>query len=148
MAKKLLVFDFDGVLSMMYTMPEKHYPQIPELLQYLENKYLLCVASYNPRAELSIKNWKLDKYFICMRVGANHIWDHPYDESYRSTLSKAEQITNMIEMEIKTLNCAFTEIVFFDDNLENIKHVNEKLPNIKTVLIDSKFGLRLEDIPE
>jgi len=148
MTKKLLVFDFDGVLSIKWTMPEKHYPQIPNFLEQLEKDNLLCVASYNPRAELSIRNWDLDKHFICMRSGANHAWEHPYDENYRSILSKAEQIVNMIENEIKELDHQFTDIVFFDDDPENIKLVNEKIPNVKTVLIDSDFGVRLEDIPK
>lgn len=39
MTKNLLVFDFDGVLGMKWTMPETHYPQIPQLIKQLEKNY-------------------------------------------------------------------------------------------------------------
>lgn len=148
MTKRLLVFDFDGVLGIKWTMPEEYFPQIPQLLEQLAKDNLLCVASYNPRAELAIKSWGLDKHFVCMRSGANHVWNDIYEESHRVDLSKAVQIINMIENEIKELeDHQQTEVVFFDDDPVNIKLVNEKLPNVKTVLIDGDVGLNLEDIP-
>ena len=132
MEKEVLVFDFDGVLSIPWSMPEKYYPQIPELLQNLSKKCILCVASYNPRAELAIRDyWKLDKYFTCMRSGANHTWNEFYNENYRKDLCKGNQIVHMLKNEIKELGCKINKITFFDDDPINIKIVNEKLPQGK-----------------
>jgi len=52
MQKRLLVFDFDGVLGVKHTHPEEHFKQISRLIRHLAKDNLLCVASYNPRAEL------------------------------------------------------------------------------------------------
>ena len=145
--KRLLVFDFDGVLAIKYSMPEECYQQIPELLKQLSKTHILCVASYNPRAQMAIKSWGLDQYFSCMRFGANHTWKDEYQEHYRELMSKSDQIVNMIENEIKELDHQYSDIVFFDDSEENLKCVNEKLPHVKTVLVKDEFGFRLNDIP-
>ena len=154
--KKLLIFDFDGVLAIKWTRPEEYFHQIPDLIKKLSHNYILCVASFNPRAQLAITNWGLDDYFTCMRYGANHNWADIYKESYRENMTKADQIVHMIENEIDQLNnktdelgnkFEFGDVMFFDDDPENILQVNEKLPWIKTVLIDGNIGIHLSDIP-
>jgi HAD superfamily phosphatase (TIGR01681 family) len=145
--KKVYICDFDGVLGIPYSIPEKHYEQIPGLIKELSKDHILCVASYNPRAEVAIQDWGLDKYFACMRYGANHTWKEYYSESYRAEMSKSQQIINMLNQEIKELNCNIDDITFFDDDQNNINAVKDKLPHINTVLINNKYGLRMEDIP-
>jgi FMN phosphatase YigB (HAD superfamily) len=142
--KKLLIFDFDGVLAIKWTQPPQCYPQIPSLIKYLSQDYLLCVASFNPIAEQAIKNWQLHEHFVAIRSGCNYTWNKPYKNALKHNLSKSEQIINMCNNEMK--NYTFSSIFFFDDDPENIKNVNDYLPHIKTVLIDSLYGLKIRDI--
>lgn len=151
-SKKLLIFDFDGVLAIKWTMPEEYFDQIPDLIRKLSKDYILCVASFNPRAQVAIKNWGLEEYFICMRYGSNYTWVDIYKEEYRENMTKANQIIHMIENEIDQMNklnnkFEYGDVVFFEDNIKNILNVNEKLPWIKTVLINSDIGVNLSDMP-
>ncbi len=171
--KKLLIFNFDGVLAIKWTTPEEYFHQIPNLITKLSNNYILCVASFNTRAQLIITNWGLENYFTCMRDVTNYNWTdiykepykESYRESYRENMTKANQIVHIIENKIDELNndandandtndtdklnneFEFGNILFFDDDPENILQVNEKLPWIKTVLIDGNIGIHLSDIP-
>ena len=72
---KLIVFDFDGVLAIPYTSPEKHYKHIPYLIKLLSKKYILAIASFNPRAITVIKEWGIFDYFKIIRAGSNDHWD-------------------------------------------------------------------------
>ena len=143
--KKVLVFDFDGVLAISWTQPELHFPQIPALVKKLSEKYILCVASYNPRAIKAIESWDLHHYFKCMRAGANHVWEDEYKEEFRKDLSKAKQIESMME-ELREMGYDINELTFFDDDPKNLAVVNENLPHVRTVLINENKGVTTEDI--
>lgn len=143
MDRKLLIFDFDGVLSIPWTRPEVCYSQIPDLIKKLSQTHILAMASFNPRAQIALVEWDLDKYFFCTRYGSNHRWDGLYEQKFRSGMSKTNQIIDMLECELSTEN--YTHIEFFDDDLNNLIDVNNKLPSVKTCLIDAIIGFRLED---
>ena len=143
--KTMLVFDFDGVLRVNPEEGDFYYPQIPELLKELAKDHILCIASYNPKAIQVLKDWGFDKYFTCMRAGCNYKWFDVYGEHYRENLCKAEQISDMIENEVKDLKCGVGDIWFFDDVAENIEAVRRKLPKVKTVLVDDKVGFMKTD---
>lgn len=148
MAKRLLIFDFDGVLSVKWTMPEKPFLQIPNTIKQLSTDHVLAMASFNPRALLAITNWSMDQFFTCARYGSNIPWTGLYKESYRTDMTKADQIVDMLTNEIKNLPHDIIDVIFFDDDPDNIKYVNEKLPYVKTVLIDDTEGFKLTDIPK
>lgn len=144
----LLVFDFDGVLAIPYTMPEQCYSGIPNIIKALSEQYILAVASYNPRAYMAIKSWNLEQYFISIRCGANHSWHKDnieYNENYRIDMEKSNQILD-IKNEIKHLN--ISGIIFFDDDQNNLNLVNIKLPSVITVFINYEHGFLLSSLPK
>lgn len=145
--KTLHVFDFDGVLAESWTHPELHFGEARLALSELKknSSAIMCVASFNPRAELAIRDyWKLDDHFEAFRYGSNKKWDRTYGNHLRIGMSKSNQILDMISDELA--DHKFDEIFFYDDDLLNIKEVNKALPYVKTVLIDSRVGLTLNDI--
>lgn len=140
----ILIFDFDGVLSIPYTHPEEYYPQIPDLIKELSKNYVLCVASFNPRASLVIKKWGLHSYFSVTREGSNFKWSEEYNEEYRKGLSKSQQIKDIMKNLFHTEEKQYNHnIYFFDDDQDNINEVKEKLSHVKTVFVDNKHGLGL-----
>ncbi len=52
MAKRLLIFDFDGVLSVKWTMPEKPLLQIPNTIKQLSTDHILSVGSKSTLKEI------------------------------------------------------------------------------------------------
>jgi len=143
--EKVLVFDFDGVLARTYTHPELHYPQIPKLIKDLSQKYILCVASFNPKAIKAIEAWDLHHYIICIRAGANGVWTGDYKEDFGIDMTKSKQILDML-IELDEMGYKTKEITFFDDTPKNIAAVNETLPSVKTVLINQTKGVTINDI--
>jgi len=143
--RRLFIFDFDGVLSVPWSKPEVPYEQVPDSIRKLSENHILGMASFNPRANKALGVWKLDQYFSCARSGANCHWNGFYRQKYRVGLTKSDQIINMIENEISKSD--YIDIVFFDDDPENLKCVNKRLPHVKTVLVDNKIGFRLDNIP-
>ena len=152
MGKSLLVFDFDGVLAIPWTNPERHYDQIPDAIKKIfeSGDYVLAVASYNPLAHAAIVRWGLENYFSCIRCGANHSWHTDgthYSEDYRVGMSKHRQIGSMIENEINELAVGLDGVFFFDDDPDNIRLVNEHLPVVKTTLVSPDSGFTLDLLP-
>lgn len=143
--KKVLVFDFDGVLAITWTQPELHFPQIPSLVKKLSETHILCVASYNPRAIKAIEAWDLHHYFTCIRAGSNETWDGEYKEEFRIGMSKAKQIMSMM-CDLNQMGHQIEEISFFDDDHKNITLVNDNLSYVKTVLINENNGIKMEHI--
>lgn len=140
---KVLFLDFDGVLAIKWTIPELHFPQIPSVLSDLREKgHLLCVVSYNPQAERAIREWNLYHYFEGVRAGCNQKWFGVYKDCvHRPGLSKAEQILDLIRFELHSYDIYLDDCIFCDDDVDNINLVTQKLPAIKTVLIDENIGL-------
>jgi hypothetical protein len=141
----LKIFDFDGVLSMPYTMPEEYYKQIPNILSSFNiTDVLCCVASFNPRAKLAIEQWKLDHHFIAFRSGSNDIWSNNLDEykqEYRIGLKKSKQIQSMLSNELKDYK--IENIEFYDDDKLNIKEVENELSHINCCLVDNNIGFTI-----
>ena len=152
MGKTLLVFDFDGVLAIPWTDPERPYDGIPAAIEkiHASGDYVLAVASYNPRAHAAIARWGLHKYFACIRCGANHGWHTdgtPYREDYRVGMGKHLQITSMIETEIAEFGVGVDRTYFFDDDPDNIALVNEHLPAVTATLVSPDTGFTLDLLP-
>ena len=140
----VIVFDFDGVLSESYTHPELVINnQIIPILQTLELDYILCVASKNPRAKLALENMGLSKYFTEIRCGCNFTWGGKYNHEWRiSQMTKVGMIQDML----LSLSLKSDHIVYcFDDEKENVDEIN-KVQTYSAWLIDSKLGLRWEDL--
>lgn len=148
---QLLILDFDGVVAIPWTNPEEHYPQIPEAVRMLHAAgYVLCIASYNPRAFEAVKRWGLDKYFAAVRCGANHAWHtsgEKYKEDDRLDMRKHRQILNMLETDMTEKNVNVGKIVFFDDDVDNISLVQRELPHVESIHVDEKEGFRLHLLP-
>ena len=140
---KLIVFDFDGVLAIPYTNPEKHYEHIPYLIKLLASKYILAVASFNPRAINVLKEWGISDYFVTVRAGCNDHWE-VYDDSLRKGLSKPQQIKNIRDELISRnmITDVNTEIYFYDDDQKNITETQQhhQLKGINAIFIDNEYG--------
>jgi hypothetical protein len=124
----MVVFDFDGVLAIPWTNPEKPFEIVPTVIKKLSDsgKYFLGVASFNPRAVIAIESWGLKHHFTSMRAGANHSWSFdPFDyrEEYRVMMSKYQQIISMVQEIESTKKATIKTIVFFDDDPKNIESV-------------------------
>ena len=144
--KRILIFDFDGVLAKKWTHPEKFFPSIPSLIKELSVDNILGVASFNPCAEIAIKRWGLDHLFTCMRCGSNKKWEEGfYDKDDRLEMTKYGQIIDMLNNEL--LGYDHNNIIFFDDDQWNIHNVNRVL-SIQSILIDGFVGLKRDDIPK
>jgi hypothetical protein len=145
--KTLIALDFDGVLAQPYTHPEKPYPQVPTLIEELAEKHLLCVVSYNPRAALAIEAWGLSKHFVAVRAGSNSVWKDYCPEQRREGMTKSKQIMDIATREIR-LYWDVDEVHFFDDDPKNLEAFRKDPPTTacKTLLIDSYYGLRMEDV--
>lgn len=142
-----IVFDFDGVLAIPWTNPEKPFAQVPGLIKSLFDKgHRLSVASYNPRARLAIESWGIDGYFASIRSGADHDWEAEggeYKEEFRTRdrMSKHGQIKNM--------HGDSKHVIFLDDSLENINEIKAKNdPHIHARLVDTDKGVTVDDVLE
>ncbi len=131
------VFDFDGVLSIPWSQPEKPFEQVPALIRLLHGQgHILTVASYNPRARVAVESWGLAECFHAFRSGANHDWESDggtYKEEFRVSMKKQGQIRSMHGHEPRS------PVFFFDDDPENIKEITD--PNIVAVLVKTEVGL-------
>ena len=142
---KLIFLDFDGVLAIKLT--NNYFPQIPAIIRKLHKKYKLCIASYNQNAINIIKKWNLEEFFCAIRCGSNTKWEGDYNyDIYSKNLSKAEQIIDMLNNELLELEIDQENCIFFDDDKNNIKLVNDKLPKIKTIKINGNEGLLEKNI--
>jgi hypothetical protein len=141
--RPVIAVDFDGVLGEPDTHPELFYPEVPEVIKSISERFHLVLASFNPRAKIAVKEWGLYPYFSACRAGANHDWRRMYDPSYQATVAKSVQIKHML-FQIGWLQDH--DVWFFDDNETNIKEVEQNMVNVKAVLVDSKVGLTKECI--
>lgn len=136
--KTVLVLDFDGVLAVPYTNPEEPYKGVPQLIERLDQKgYILCMASYNPRAIEAVRNWGLSHCFFGMRAGFNDVWEGDYKEEYRTDMSKSRQIQSMTSI------LQNKKILFFDDDPVNVELVKKEI-GCECILVDNKTGLTKE----
>ncbi len=139
---KVFFLDFDGPLAIPWTVDENHWGHIPELIPRLAQKGTLCLISFNPGAEDALIRWGLRHHFKACRSGTN--FPRPqgaYQEEWRHGLSKAKQITSILENElqgIKDYDCAI-----FDDDAKNLNHVHAEL-NIRCYYVDSDQGLEMK----
>lgn len=138
---KLYIFDFDGVLAIPYTNPERYYNNIPFLISSLAMNNYLAVVSFNPQAEKVIKRWGLSKHFMAYRSGYNEIWNGNYKSEYRMNMSKSGQIKSILNNELKDIE--FEEILFYDDDIRNIRDVRSVFSNITSILINELYGLTI-----
>lgn len=143
------VFDFDGVLAIPYSVPEKHYDQVPSLIKQLYDQgNILCMASFNPDSIESIERWGLMKYFTAVRGGCNFKWSgiksEYKDEIHRNQLLKSTQIISMMNEELSSLVPRVEHLRFFDDDKLNILQFEKAFSSdkrFKSVLVDFKQGL-------
>ncbi len=136
--KKLFIFDFDGVLSIPYSEPEQHYPDVPSILKECSKHAHIAIASYNPVALQVLHNWGLSHLIITGRAGYNHKWIN-YDNSMRRHMTKHEMIHNIRYEDL--LYHDHDTIVFFDDDITNIEQVKAKSNVVFTELIDPNVGI-------
>jgi hypothetical protein len=143
--KMVLFIDFDGVLAIPYSNPEMPVPDLLNTLQTLQKdgRFLLCCASFNPRAFIALKRWKVHNMFHAIRVGCNDVWHHfdlsCYDNTlHRVDLCKARQMQSMLQNELKAHKIGATMLI--DDRLENIQVAKQK--GYDTLFIEnSQIGL-------
>lgn len=145
------VFDFDGVLAWPYTHPELLVPGAERLLRALSERegHRVMVASFNPRAYFALRSLYEDEAVILeMRAGSNHSeWWRPeqgngiyIDEVHRVNLSKADMIVRMLD--VRHLSSGSNEVHFYDDDEENIREVQRRLPRVVCHhVLDSAKGL-------
>jgi FMN phosphatase YigB (HAD superfamily) len=122
---KIAVFDLDMTLWDQRQL----FKDIKEILHALQQSNIsMYVASFHTEALM-----------CCKALGIDHYFD---DVVYGRTQTKSE----MIHMILKRHPYASKqEIVFFDDNIENIYDVKRKL-GIRTILVNEK-GLTWQHIP-
>ena len=143
---KVLVFDFDGVLRIPFSMPPSPFPHTIALLNELYNSpntYLL-LASFNHDACRILIDWQVDHMFLAMRYGSNHSWNPPFDTKHNDDMEKSQQIGNMLQ-ELKLQNHQ-EELYFFDDLESNIADVQLMLPYSKPILVSSLRGVTMSEI--
>ena len=108
--------------------------------------FLIILEDYK---KLAIHEWKLSNYFTAIRSGSNFNWEEDYnDEIHRSNLSKADQINDILKNELKDISVSLNESIFFDDDIDNIKLIQQKLPYIKSIYLNGDVGLTLEHISD
>jgi len=142
--RPVLIFDFDGVLAQPWSHPEKPYAQVIDIIKALSPTHHICLASFNPRAKLAVKQWGLQDHFSAMRYGAIHEWREFYHETYRSNLTKSNQIAHMLHQIGLPKD---HPVYFFDDDPINIEEVTNILPHVCVFTVDEKTGLQAKDIP-
>ncbi len=145
MSKRILiVLDFDGVLAVPYSKPERPFPQIPKLIHHLSElpNVDLAVASFNPDAKKCIEKWQIAHCFKAFRHGANYVWSGTYTDDYRGGMSKHGQIKNMLIEECWPIY--YERIIFFDDDLLNIANVERGDADIEAVFVYSEKGVTWE----
>lgn len=171
----LLVFDFDGVLRNPQIRRAKRthettpYPNIKNDVKLLHatGEYVMVVASFNPDARRSIRQWGLASYFVAYRNGSNEYWDEEgpappspyynglelptaprgYKPSHYDSQRKSLQIKNMLANELTDYD--FDSITFFDDLLYNIDDVSgSSLGYINAILVDEKIGFQTWMLPD
>ncbi len=87
MSVRVLVFDFDGVLSIPWTYPELPFPEVPLALKKLhEAGFKLCVASYNSNAQIAINQWGLQHLFTAIRARSNKVWEQHDKKNYNNDI--------------------------------------------------------------
>lgn len=140
--KSILFFDLDGCLAMNYTHPEQHYPSIKHTLQQLHDQgHILCLASFNPRAEIAVESWGIAHLFSAARAGCNWKWSGKYrDIIHQFNIRKSSQIHNMLFHELREEYEDCDDLYFYDDDPKNIQEVNTSFPSVKCVLVDNKIG--------
>src|SRR5665648_193031 len=96
----IFAIDLDGVIVSPYTYPARPFVGMHEELNKLwdNGKNILFLASFNPTAEQSIRNFGMDKMFSCFRSGANEPWlTTEYDDKNAKTMTKTAQILSMLK---------------------------------------------------
>jgi hypothetical protein len=144
----ILYLDFDGVIAVPYTKPEKLFPGVKEILKYLfeKRKFKICVVSFNPIAHIVCEREGLTPYLCHVRAGAHSIWEDQHldidkyvKENRKQLLSKSEQIRNIENhLDISELDTR----IFLDDSPDNIFNVRHNLPSIKAIHVNCDEGLR------
>ena len=141
----LWVFDFDGVLAIPFTHPEKLFEGVPDaMLEIKRNSpnHRCVVASFNPRAELSVSCSLVGPCFAAFRSRTHDQISMSDDER----LCKSKQISSMIKTELAHHKFQDQDIVFFDDDMENLQEVQRMFPSARCKFICSATGLTRADI--
>ena len=127
-AHKLVIFDLDQTL-----IDETLYSEAENIILKLSKQNInMSVASFNKHATWFCKRYSIDKYFdiIC---------------GYKSA-SKMEHITEIKRFyDSKGLFYLDKNIIFFDDDADNIKEVRTK-SGIACVKVNPDTGLKKNDI--
>lgn len=140
---KIFVFDLDETLflskvNLKYA--EDYHKKIKVFLSYLKtNDKLLYIATHN-----SFPNGALNF------LGINSILDGVIKESrdVNPVANDIEDYTNKKDMILEILdnhkNLSTEDVVFFDDNVYNIKKVENI--NVKCVYVDNTVGINFSEI--
>ncbi len=124
MTFKVAIFDLDMTLWD----GEKLYDDTVKILQHMKNNNVhMYIASFHSAAPLVIKDLGIINYFKEIHYGM--------------FCSKACMIERILQ---KHPNVKKNEVIFFDDNLPNIKDVSKK-HGIHTVLIIN--GIKWDNVP-
>jgi len=151
--KKVLFFDFDGVLVHPWSHPEIPYAHIERLLDDLAtNGFTLCIASFSPAVRPLLRRFGWADRFKAIRCGSNVRWTESLNAEGEETaymtidnrfdLCKAKQISDMMEKELKDMHLKPEQCAFFDDLEENLAAVDLRMPNISCILVNPINGLQ------
>lgn len=120
-------FDFDGVLAIPYSHPERLFPGAEPLLRSLHAQgVIVLVASFNPRAYVALRHLLDEGVIRGIRAGSLVEWwkegDGTYsDARHRKNMNKALHLSDMLARELDGVDVS--SVTFYDDDRDNIHDV-------------------------
>jgi hypothetical protein len=146
MSKRLLAFDFDGVLAIPYSQPEVLFAGTVPLLKALAAHPLnvLVVTSFNPRAYPVLRDLLEDGTLKALRARSICPWWAEGDGKYKplmfeeARLDKRKHLESMLELKDMDIG----SIYFYDDDPKNLADVDTaQNPTWRTYLVNWYSGI-------
>lgn len=139
---KTYVFDLDNTLY-MHNVNEEYFLEYKlKLIKFLrelkENGIILCIATHNKNPVNYLNELNIKDLF-------EHIIYEQRDVcSYLNKITDYTPKSEMIKEIMELTNCNSNEVIFFDDDMYNIRDVESK--NIKSILVCDKIGITFDNI--
>ena len=138
---KFAIFDLDNTLLLDEGVVAS---EAVTVLQFLKARgFELYIASYNRNARLNI--------------GASNTLKVEWFDDIWGCKCKGWRKHDMINMIIQNRVCSMTNgdvpppektVLYFDDTLKNVLDVDSYVNDVVSVLVDSKTGVKMSDIPK